>query len=418
MSVVIEAYRLGKKYQVRHTNSNSYPSTFKEAIAEFLRGKRRRQPSEEEFWALKDINFEIQEGERVGIIGRNGAGKSTLLKILSMITEPTTGKFKIVGRVGSLLEVGTGFHPELTGRENIFLNGAILGMSRTEMLSRFDDIVSFAEVERFLDTPIKRYSSGMSVRLAFAVAAHLNPEIVIVDEVLAVGDLQFQRKCIGKMNEAGREGRTVLFVSHNMQAVKQLCTRGIVLQGGSILFDGSVDSAIEQYVNSFENAAPTTDLAELIRQLPADPVFRLTQVQITQEGKPFTVAENGKPLQITAEYDVLQKVTGLRVYVDLCDSDNTLLLRTFHDERADGIQITEPGHYRSEVMIPGNLLGPITYNLIFRATIFNVRSCTGNDGIRITVPVENTGDYNKAYMADTFRGKFALPLVWKTEKLN
>jgi len=204
----------------------------------------------EEFWALKDVNFEIKQGDRVGIIGRNGAGKSTLLKILSRITEPTSGRVTIMGRVASLLEVGTGFHPELTGRENIFLNGAILGMSRVEIKKKFDEIVDFAEIEKFLDTQVKRYSSGMYVRLAFAVAAHLEPEILIVDEVLAVGDAQFQKKCLGKMESVGREGRTVLFVSHNMAAIKALCSTGIMLNKGQIIFQGEVGEGVDQYLGS------------------------------------------------------------------------------------------------------------------------------------------------------------------------
>jgi lipopolysaccharide transport system ATP-binding protein len=195
-------------------------------------------PTHEEFWALKDVSFDIQQGDRVGIIGRNGAGKSTLLKILSRITEPTSGKISIKGRVASLLEVGTGFHPELSGRENIYLNGAILGMSKAEIKSKFDEIVAFAEVEKFLDTPVKRYSSGMYVRLAFAVAAHLEPEILIVDEVLAVGDVQFQKKCLGKMEEVGKEGRTILFVSHNMAMISNLCQKGILLETGKIATRG------------------------------------------------------------------------------------------------------------------------------------------------------------------------------------
>ncbi len=206
-------------------------------------------PSSEDFWALRDVSFEVKPGEVVGIIGRNGAGKSTLLKILSRITEPSTGRVQLKGRVASLLEVGTGFHPELTGRENIFLNGAILGMSRVEIKRKFDEIVAFAEVEKFLDTPVKRYSSGMYVRLAFAVAAHLEPEILIVDEVLAVGDAQFQKKCLGKMKEVSRGGRTVLFVSHNMAAVKSLTTRGVVLKSGSLVFDGASDVAVQFYTN-------------------------------------------------------------------------------------------------------------------------------------------------------------------------
>jgi len=206
-----------------------------------------RGASTEEFWALRDVNFEIKRGEVVGIIGRNGAGKSTLLKVLSRITEPTMGRVHLKGRVASLLEVGTGFHPELTGRENIFLNGAILGMSRTEIRRKFDEIVAFAEVSKFLDTPVKRYSSGMYVRLAFAVAAHLEPEILIVDEVLAVGDTQFQKKCLGKMQEVSRGGRTVLFVSHNMNAVRTLCTKAIYFDAGRIRSVGSVDQCIALY---------------------------------------------------------------------------------------------------------------------------------------------------------------------------
>ena len=220
---------------------------------ELLTGRSAPVPVDEEFWALKDISFEIKCGEVVGIIGRNGAGKSTLLKILSRITEPTTGRIEIEGRVASLLEVGTGFHPELTGRENIFLNGAILGMTRSEIRARFDEIVSFSEVERFLDTPVKRYSSGMYVRLAFAVAAHMEPEILIVDEVLAVGDAAFQRKCLGKMNEvAGREGRTVLFVSHTMAAVRQMCATGLLLANGQLQVAGTTEEVIAAYQKSLE----------------------------------------------------------------------------------------------------------------------------------------------------------------------
>lgn len=209
---------------------------------------KQNDHTHEEFWALKDVSFDIQQGDRVGIIGRNGAGKSTLLKILSRITEPTSGKVSIKGRVASLLEVGTGFHPELSGRENIFLNGAILGMSKAEIKKKFDEIVAFAEVEKFLDTPVKRYSSGMYVRLAFAVAAHLEPEILIVDEVLAVGDAQFQKKCLGKMEEVGKEGRTVLFVSHNMSAIQNLCTKAIWLERGHLHREGDVTEQITSYL--------------------------------------------------------------------------------------------------------------------------------------------------------------------------
>ena len=257
-AIVIKVENLGKKYIIGHQGKGGY-KTFREQILSgfenvITKSKRMFTGQEvlegnelEEFWALQDISFEIKEGDRFGIIGRNGAGKSTLLKILSRITEPTTGKISIRGRVASLLEVGTGFHQELTGRENIFLNGAILGMSRNEIIKKFDEIVDFSGVEKFLDTPVKRYSSGMYVRLAFAIAAHLEQEILIVDEVLAVGDAEFQEKCIGKMDEVGRSGRTILFVSHQMGLIAQLCTKAILLESGQIKFQGKVDDAIITY---------------------------------------------------------------------------------------------------------------------------------------------------------------------------
>jgi len=252
--VVIKADKLGKSYMIGHESNGRYVA-LRDVIANRAKEwwSKLRNPhyftheNLEEFWALRDISFEIKRGDRVGIIGRNGAGKSTLLKILSRITEPTRGRVEITGRVASLLEVGTGFHPELTGRENIFLNGAILGMGKVEIKRKFDEIVDFADIEKFLDTPVKRYSSGMYVRLAFAVAAQLEPEILIVDEVLAVGDAQFQKKCLGKMQDVGKEGRTVLFVSHNMAAIKALCSRGVVLNKGQMIFQGGVNEAVDQY---------------------------------------------------------------------------------------------------------------------------------------------------------------------------
>jgi ABC-type polysaccharide/polyol phosphate transport system ATPase subunit len=258
--VVIRAEGLGKKYVIGHRAAERERYTalrdviarsvkgYARAAADFLRGRPLVVgDTTEEFWALKDVSFEVKRGEVVGIIGRNGAGKSTLLKILSRITEPTEGRVEIRGRVSSLLEVGTGFHPELTGRENIYLNGAILGMTRAEIRRKFDEIVAFAEVEKFLDTPVKRYSSGMYVRLAFAVAAHLEPEILIVDEVLAVGDAEFQKKCLGKMGEVAGGGRTVLFVSHNMGAVQALCHRAVLLANGKLLHDGDATSVVDSY---------------------------------------------------------------------------------------------------------------------------------------------------------------------------
>lgn len=260
--VVVQVENLGKRYRL---GEPSQPNSLKSAISQGMRSlsrpfthrSRRRQPvaQADEFWALQEVSFEIRQGDRVGIVGRNGAGKSTLLKILSRITEPSRGEVRLRGRVASLLEVGTGFHPELTGRENIFLNGAILGMSKAEIRRKFDEIVAFAEVERFLDTPVKRYSSGMYVRLAFAVAAHLEPEILIVDEVLAVGDVQFQSKCLGKMQDVAQHGRTVLFVSHNMAAVRQLCTSAILLQKGELIMTGTGEQVVSRFLSQPQTQA-------------------------------------------------------------------------------------------------------------------------------------------------------------------
>jgi ABC-type polysaccharide/polyol phosphate transport system ATPase subunit len=248
--IVIRAENVGKLYQIGATRQRA--DTLREAVSEsagaWWRGLRNHgaEPGPRTFWALREVSFEVKCGEVLGVIGRNGSGKSTLLKILSRITEPTTGEVEIRGRVGSLLEVGTGFHPELTGRENVYLNGAILGMRRREIQRKFDEMVDFAEVEQFIDTPVKHYSTGMYMRLAFAVAAHLDPEILLVDEVLAVGDAEFQRKCIGKMDEAARDGRTVLFVGHNMQVVQELCGRALWLNGGRLLAEGDVADVVQQ----------------------------------------------------------------------------------------------------------------------------------------------------------------------------
>jgi lipopolysaccharide transport system ATP-binding protein len=256
MSPVIAIENLSKKYIISHAKRERYVA-LRDVMASGAKrfthklvhpfATSENDPAHEEFWALKDINFDIMQGDRVGIVGRNGAGKSTLLKILSRITEPTSGKISIKGRVASLLEVGTGFHPELTGRENIFLNGAILGMGKIEIKKKFDDIVSFAEVEKFLDTPVKRFSSGMYMRLAFAVAAHLDPEILLVDEVLAVGDAEFQKKCLGRMKEVSTSGRTILFVSHNFAAIQKLCNRAILLNKGALQIDGTVSEVLRAY---------------------------------------------------------------------------------------------------------------------------------------------------------------------------
>ncbi len=262
-SIALRIQNISKKYRigtVRHDTLRDQIASI--AISPFRRTGNRASPDGDEIWALKDVSFDVHHGEIVGIIGRNGAGKSTLLKILSRITAPTSGRVEIYGRVGSLLEVGTGFHPELTGRENIYLNGAILGMHRTEIERKFDEIVAFSEIEKFLDTPVKRYSSGMYVRLAFAVAAHLEPEILLVDEVLAVGDVSFQKKCLGKMGEVSREGRTVIFVSHNMTSIEHLCDKTIVLNNGKISYFGKTIDSVQYYLQKFTELSTRTNLKD------------------------------------------------------------------------------------------------------------------------------------------------------------
>ena len=272
----------------------------------------------EAYWALKDVSFDVMPGEVVGIVGRNGAGKSTLLKVLSRITAPTAGRVEVRGRMGSLLEVGTGFHPELTGRENVYLNGAVLGMKRAEIARQFDAIVAFAEVDRFLDTPVKRYSSGMYVRLAFAVAAHLEPEILVVDEVLAVGDVEFQRKCLGKMSEVRRSGRTVLFVSHNMAAVRSLCTRCICLQGGVVVEDADTDTAIRNYLTRVtDKSAAGRDLRSHPGRLPGYKPRMLDVALADKAGSPVSCVGAGEGLNIAVRFDTadtpLRPVLGVVV---------------------------------------------------------------------------------------------------------
>ncbi len=294
----------GEQYETLRDSLTRGVRRFGRTAFDMLRGRQIIQgDTVEEFWALRDLSFEIKQGEVVGVIGRNGAGKSTLLKILSRITEPTKGRVTIRGRVASLLEVGTGFHPELTGRENIYLNGAILGMGRREIKAKFDEIVDFAEVEKFLDTPVKRYSSGMYVRLAFAVAAHLEPEILVVDEVLSVGDAEFQRKCLGKMKDVSSgQGRTVLFVSHNMPSVQQLCTSGIMLSQGSVLYRGSIEGTITQYVNSLD----TMSLQELRLRKDRTGNGALKVVNITLHdaaGEPVQSATCGEVVRIRIHYE-------------------------------------------------------------------------------------------------------------------
>ncbi len=327
-------------------------------------------------WALKDISFDLEEGRVLGIVGRNGAGKSTLLKVLSRVTEPTRGTVTVRGRVGSLLEVGTGFHPELTGRENILMNGAILGMKRAEIISKFDEIVAFSEVEQFIDTPVKRYSSGMYLRLAFAVAAHLEPEILVVDEVLAVGDAEFQRKCLGKMNDVAAQGRTVLFVSHNMSAILRLTQEAIVLKKGQLVLRAPTPEAVDFYLASGQ--AQAGERAWEPDEVPASaaPFVPLALRVKDPRGAVVDSFRSTEPLAIEMEYKLTAPVTGLRVGVYLSTVRGEYVFTSFDVDDADLYEkhaSRQPGHYISRCQLPGDLLNEGRYILGVNASSFGVK---------------------------------------------
>jgi lipopolysaccharide transport system ATP-binding protein len=348
---------LGKRYRLGEHHSFG---SLRESLVTRLRslGRRRRDTEANSIWALRDIGFEIAQGEAVGIIGRNGAGKSTLLKVLSRITEPTTGRAEIRGRVGSLLEVGTGFHPELTGRENISLSGAILGMRRTEIERRFDEIVSFAEVERFIDTPVKRYSSGMYLRLAFAVAAHLEPEILLVDEVLAVGDAAFQKKCLGKMGDVTSEGRTVLFVSHNLGAVERLCSRCVLLRDGTIAADGSPAEVTNLYAAVSEQGQ-----LEWIGDESSTEHARIRRVAVCDnDSTPPAAITSASHIGLEIDCAVPRSSPDLRLGVALFDISGKAIFSTSPVDTGAPFP-TEPGLHRYRVMFPPAFLMPQRYSV-------------------------------------------------------
>ena len=352
---------LSKAYRIAHNRLRR--TTLADALMERLRNPFRRQVVET-FWALREISFNVNCGEALAIIGRNGAGKSTLLKLLSLITEPTAGRIELYGRVGSLLEVGTGFHPELTGRENIYLNGSILGMRSRDIDRKFDQIVEFAEIEKFLDTPVKRYSSGMYVRLAFAVAAHLNPQILIVDEVLAVGDMRFQKKCLGKMGEvAAQEGRTVLFVSHNMTAVQSLCTRAIWLEGGRIIDDGPVDRVVSRYAReSF--AMQTQRIWEDPTQAPGNDIVRIRRVSVRPASPSTTNITVRTSIILEFEYWNFEPGTYLNLSLHVFNEDGIRLFNTgpVREPNWQGKPFPK-GLFRSVCYIPGDLLNNGTHRV-------------------------------------------------------
>lgn len=362
MKPIISVEGLGKKYTIRHEGQGRYRALREEIFKLPQRLLQRKHQDKEEFWALKDVSFNIMPGDRVGIIGRNGAGKSTLLKLLSRITEPSTGKITLRGRVASLLEVGTGFHPELTGRENIFLNGAILGMSRAEVRRKFDEIVDFAGVEKFLDTPVKRYSSGMYVRLAFAVAAHLEPEILIVDEVLAVGDAEFQKKCLGKMEQVGKEGRTVLFVSHNMAAIKHLCSRAMLFSSGKNVYDSNdIQSIVDKYLNTPQYAVSRWS-KDSNKEL--SPFFDPTEFYIDND-------INHKSHKITIKGNIKKYNPGLQIGIGVFDSQNNLLFWSCHTDivEKEFPRLTS-GKHSFSVDLPDHFLNKGSYRIDLFIAIF------------------------------------------------
>jgi lipopolysaccharide transport system ATP-binding protein len=373
LNPMIKVENVSKRYRLG-TNQLAY-QTLRERLADIAKSRRNRQNNGNgngnSIWALHDINFEVAKGEVLGIIGRNGAGKSTLLKILSRITEPTTGRIELYGRVGSLLEVGTGFHPELTGRENIFLNGVIMGMKRRELARKFDEIVAFAEISRFIDTPVKRYSSGMYVRLAFAVAAHLEPEILIVDEVLAVGDDLFQKKCLGKMATIAGEGRTVLFVSHNMPAVINLCPRVILMENGVVTRDGESAEIVGYYLRSGGAISADREWPD-ISTAPGDEVVRLRRVSVVDENDQVCQSiDIRKKVGIRFEYDVLQ---AGRVLVPGFHIATEAGVIAFYAGDLDPHWQNSPrpkGRYTSTGWIPGNFLNAGT--MIVGVTISRAR---------------------------------------------
>ncbi len=380
MTSAIVARDIAKRYDLTGVDAKE---TLRERLVSVARHPiaraRNRSGAVDVLWALRDISFDIADGEAVGIIGHNGAGKSTLLRVLSRITEPTSGWAEVRGRVGSLLEVGTGFHPELTGRENVYLNGSILGMPRREIARKFDEIVAFAGVERFLETPVKRYSTGMRTRLAFSVAAHVEPEILLVDEVLAVGDADFQRRCLTRMDEISRDGRTVLFVSHNMSAIRSLCTRGMVLHAGRMHFDGPVGKAVEEYY-------------ELIRTVDEDTVpvglgLPSVEGQATIED---TTVTNDEPFTVRTTLTVPADTAGFTVFCTIHDMDGTTIAHLKRPSTELGVAAHASGTYDTAVTFPALWLTPGPYTLRFKVEFWGT-TATANRGQSPAIVLDVTG---------------------------
>ena len=421
MNPAISIENLGKKYIIRHERGGNYV-----ALRDVIAGAAKRvmknirhplggfdagDPEHEEFWALNDVSLKISQGERVGIIGRNGAGKSTMLKILSRITEPTKGSVCLRGRVASLLEVGTGFHPELTGRENIFLNGAILGMRRSEIVKNFDAIVDFAEVENFLDTPVKRYSSGMYVRLAFSVAAHLESDILIVDEVLAVGDAGFQKKCMGKMESVASEGRTILFVSHNMGAITELCTRAVLLHKGHVVIDGEPEQVIERYLAGVKKAGALT--LEPERDVP---IFVTGVRLIDQDEASVSDVRLAQDAILEVNYTIKTVLTNVAMAM-LLSRLGTPLLYSYDTDLSQALEenIREPGHYTAHIHLPLSRFKEGLYTVEVKIGVGQTNMTDERATILFEITNYSVNATNRSYRVDR-PGHLYWPLEWITKK--
>jgi lipopolysaccharide transport system ATP-binding protein len=382
MTPVIRVENLGKRYRIGlapiqyQTLSENITNVLRAPLRAIRRVQVPRDDAKDTIWALRDVSFDVEQGQVLGIIGRNGAGKSTLLKVLSHITEPTTGSVTIQGRVGSLLEVGTGFHPELTGRENIFLNGAILGMKRKEIDNKFDEIVDFSEVEQFIDTPVKRYSSGMYLRLAFAVAAHLEPEILVVDEVLAVGDAEFQKKCLGKMGDVAQQGRTVLFVSHNMSAVLRLTQESLVLEKGRLVMRAPSPQSVDYYLSAGHSQAGERFWDDDEVPPSAAPFHPVALRLCDGRGKVVDTVRSTEPFQIEVEYRLSAPLTGLRIGLYLYNTRGEPVFTTFDTDAPDLFEkhtSRAAGHYISRCTVPANLLNQGRFAVGMNASTYNIK---------------------------------------------
>jgi lipopolysaccharide transport system ATP-binding protein len=429
MTTAISVKNLGKRYQIGAAESKFRYNMLRDVImdtvyapvriAKALVGKSERRSNQNFVWALDDVSFDLEEGKVLGIVGRNGAGKSTLLKILSRVTEPTTGTVTVRGRVGSLLEVGTGFHPELSGRENIYMNGAILGMKRAEIDKKFDEMVDFSEVGQFIDTPVKRYSSGMYLRLAFAVAAHLEPEILVVDEVLAVGDAEFQRKCLGKMNDVAQQGRTVLFVSHNMSAILRLTEEAIVLKKGQLIKRAPTAEAVDFYLSSGQ-AESGQRVWEADDVPAASEPFRPVSIRLKdRSGKVVDTIRSTEPLTVEWEYQINAPITGLRVGVYLSTMRGEYVFTAFDTDDAGQYEqfgSRQAGRYISRCEIPADFFNEGRYSLGVNASSFGVKRYFMDENA-LSFNVDISGAPGMQW-AEVRQGPVRPRLNWKIEKLG